>query len=140
MSKRSDTRTKKPIARMRAEDAESIPERKTGGESMIAGLQKILDVIKSGEPIERHFTVRTAKLEIDPRRYGPADIKAIREKLNASQALLAVFLGVTTQTVSLWEQGRRKVPLIACRYLDDITEFPELWTKRLKKAKVTHLE
>jgi len=26
---------------------------------------------------------------------------------------------------------------MACRYLDDIQEFPELWTKRLKMAKVT---
>jgi len=26
---------------------------------------------------------------------------------------------------------------MACRYLDDIQEFPELWTRRLKRTSVT---
>ena len=64
-------------------------------------------------------------------RYTAAEIKAVREKLEASQALLAKFLGVSTHTVSLWEQGKQNAPPIACRYLDDLRDFPELWTSRL---------
>jgi putative transcriptional regulator len=107
------------------------------GAEMAAGMQEVLDVMEAGEAPEKHFTVRTAKLDIDSKPYSPADVKAARRKLNASQALLATFLGVSTRTVSLWEQGQRNVPLIASRYLDDIQEFPELWTKRLKITKST---
>ena len=51
-------------------------------------------------------------------------------KLRASQALLAKFMGVNTQTVSSWEQGRRKVPPMARRYLDDLVDIPALWATR----------
>jgi DNA-binding transcriptional regulator YiaG len=53
-----------------------------------------------------------------------------RIKLMASQALLARFMGVNTQTVSYWEQGRRKVPPMARRYLDDLIDFPAIWAAR----------
>ncbi len=51
-------------------------------------------------------------------------------KLKASQALLARFMGVNTKTVSSWEQGRRKVPPMARRYLDDLVDIPVLWATR----------
>lgn len=95
----------------------------------------MLDLVKRGEPLEKGFTVRAIRLNIDVRRYTGADIQAIRKKLNASQALLAVFLGVSERAVAQWEQGERKPPLIVRRYLDDISEFPELWKKRLKSVK-----
>ena len=63
------------------------------------------------------------KLELKPREYGPKEVRAVRMKLRASQALLARFMGVNTQTVSSWEQGRRKVPPMARRYLDDLWTF-----------------
>jgi len=111
------------------------------GAEMAAGMLEVLDTLESGEPLEQHYrvhTLKSAELEIKtPRRYSPTEIKAVREKLNASQALLAKFLGVSTHTVSLWEQGKQNAPRMACRYLDDIQEFPELWTKRLKMAKAT---
>jgi hypothetical protein len=55
---------------------------------------------------------------------------SVRLKLKASQELLAKFMGVDTETVSSWEDGKRKVPLIARRYLDDLVDIPELWTAR----------
>ena len=55
-------------------------------------------------------------------------------RLNASQALLARFMGVNTQTISSWEQGRRKVPLMARRYLDDLIDIPALWATRTGSA------
>jgi hypothetical protein len=52
--------------------------------------------------------------------------------LNASEALLAQFLGVSVATVRSWEQRTRPVPPIARRYVDEIREFPELWHKRIR--------
>lgn len=39
---------------------------------------------------------------------GPADIKAIREKLNRSQTEFAGMIGVSVATLRNWEQGRRR--------------------------------
>jgi DNA-binding transcriptional regulator YiaG len=82
------------------------------------------------------YTIRTRKFDLRPRDYGPAEVRAVRIKLKASQALLAKVIGVNTQTVSYWEQGRRKVPPMARRYLDDLIDFPALWAARTGVAVV----
>jgi DNA-binding transcriptional regulator YiaG len=95
-----------------------------------AGIDELLDAADAGESLEGLYTIRTRKLELEPREYGPEEVRAVRGKLKASQALLAKFMGVNTQTVSYWEQGRRKVPPMARRYLDDLIDFPVLWATR----------
>lgn len=40
-------------------------------------------------------------------RYDLADVKAIREKLNVSQAEMARALGTSLDTIKSWEQKRR---------------------------------
>jgi putative transcriptional regulator len=95
-----------------------------------AGIDAFLEAAEAGEPLEGLCTIRTRKLELRPRDYGPKEVRAVRRKLKASQALLARFLGVNTQTVSSWEQGRRKVPPMARRYLDDLVDIPALWATR----------
>ncbi|CAN5482913.1 DNA-binding transcriptional regulator [soil metagenome] len=40
--------------------------------------------------------------------FTPADLKALREREGASQAVLARHLGVATATVGQWERGQRK--------------------------------
>jgi DNA-binding transcriptional regulator YiaG len=95
-----------------------------------AGIDELVEAAIVGEPSDGIYTIRTRKLELKPRDYGPEEVRAVRIKLRASQALLAKFMGVNTQTVSLWEQGRRKVPPMARRYLDDLIDFPALWAAR----------
>jgi DNA-binding transcriptional regulator YiaG len=95
-----------------------------------AGIDEFLEAARSGEPIEGLCTIRTRRLELKPREYGPKEVRAVRMKLKASQALLARFIGVKTSTVSSWEQGKRKVPPMARRYLDDLVDIPALWATR----------
>ena len=95
-----------------------------------AGIDELLEAAEAGESLEGLCTIRTRKLELKPREYGPKEVRAVRRKLKASQALLARFMGVNTQTVSSWEQGRRKVPPMARRYLDDLVDIPALWATR----------
>jgi putative transcriptional regulator len=95
-----------------------------------AGIDELVEATATGEPHEGLYTIRTRKLELKPREYGPEEVRAVRIRLKASQALLARFMGVNTQTVSYWEQGRRKVPPMARRYLDDLVDFPALWAAR----------
>ena len=39
--------------------------------------------------------------------FKPADIKAVRKKLRASQSEFAFMIGVSVATLRNWEQGRR---------------------------------
>ena len=39
--------------------------------------------------------------------FRPADVKAIRARLRASQAEFALMIGVSVATLRNWEQGRR---------------------------------
>ena len=59
---------------------------------------------------ERGQTVDLRVAEVPPRpeRFRPRQIREIRHALNASQALFATYLNVSTSTVRSWEQGTRK--------------------------------
>lgn len=52
--------------------------------------------------------LRSVKLPAAPKPMKPAEIKAIRETLNASQALFAKLLNVSSNAVESWEQGTRE--------------------------------
>jgi DNA-binding transcriptional regulator YiaG len=95
-----------------------------------AGIDELVETDAAGRSPAGLYTIRTRKLDLRPRDYGAAEVRAARIKLKASQALLAKVIGVNTQTVSYWEQGRRKVPSMARRYLDDLIDFPALWAAR----------
>lgn len=99
---------------------------------MAEGMDAVVAALKAGEPIEK-FTARTASLDLRPRAYGPDAVKAIRARLNASQPLLARFLGVSVQTLRSWEQGTRPVPMIAARFLDEVDADPGIWSRRIQR-------
>lgn len=52
--------------------------------------------------------LRKAELPTRPKPLKPADIRALRAALNASQALLARLLNVSSNAVESWEQGIRE--------------------------------
>jgi DNA-binding transcriptional regulator YiaG len=108
------------------------------GAELVAGLSAFRDVLEAGEPIEKHFTVRTVKLDLQSRPYEAADVKQVRRMLNASQALLAMFLGVSVKTLCSWEQGTRPVPKIACRFMDEIVANREVWRQRIVQGTGVH--
>jgi putative transcriptional regulator len=52
--------------------------------------------------------LRTVELPPRPKAMKPADIRAVRESLNASQTLFARLLNVSSNAVESWEQGIRE--------------------------------
>src|SRR5664279_421519 len=52
--------------------------------------------------------LRKSELPGRPKPMKPADIRAVRESLNASQALFARLLNVSSNAVESWEQGIRE--------------------------------
>lgn len=101
---------------------------------MVAGLSAFCDALVAGESIEKRFTVRTVTLDLHSKPYGADDVKHVRKLLNASQVILARFLGVSVNAVRAWERGTRKVPPIACRFMDEIVANPDIWTRRIRRT------
>jgi DNA-binding transcriptional regulator YiaG len=97
---------------------------------------ELLDHLRAGGSIEGKYTIRTATLADQMPIAGPEEIRKARERFNASQALMAQFLGVSRATVRSWEQGTRPIPGIAARYLQDLAEFPEIWERRIKVTEI----
>ena len=62
----------------------------------------------AAKPSKVGLDLRTAELPGRPRPMKPADIRAVRESLNASQALFARLLNVSSNAVESWEQGIRE--------------------------------
>ena len=108
------------------------------GQGLIKSLEWISGDLKARraerEKEKARLTVRTAKLDLTPRTYSADDLKAVRAKLGASQALLAEFLGVSPNSLRKWEHEDRGVPPYIARHLDDIEAFPEIWTRRVHVA------
>ena len=101
------------------------------GQEIIEGLTSLRDALRDGVPLEERFTVRTVALNLEPRNYTPAQIKAVRHKLGASQPVFAHLLAVTPKTLQGWEQGK-PAPKIARRLMDLIDQEPEPWSKLLR--------
>jgi putative transcriptional regulator len=51
--------------------------------------------------------LRTTPLPRPPKAMERAEIAALREKMNASQAVFAHYLNVSVKTVQSWEQGKK---------------------------------
>ena len=104
------------------------------GAEMLAGLSAFCDALESGEPIDKRYTLRTISFDLQPTAYGADDVRRVRRILKASQALLAKFLGVSVKAVRAREQETRRVPPIACRFMDEIVANPSLWTRRIQQS------
>lgn len=75
-------------------------------------LEEAVD-IKNGNKASSRFT-----------RYEIADVKAIREQLNVSQAEMAKALGTSVDTIKSWESRRRNPTGLAAKVLATIQANP----------------
>jgi putative transcriptional regulator len=62
--------------------------------------------------------LRTTVLPDEPTAMSASDIRALRDELNASQAVFARYLNVSTQLVQAWESNRRRPEGAALRLLE----------------------
>jgi putative transcriptional regulator len=106
------------------------------GTKIVGAFEEAIALMRTGEPLERHFTVRTYKVEFTPRDYGPDDVRRVRGLLGMSQVLFARFLGVDANTVRSWEQGTRPPSSIARRFMDEIENDPAHWRQRIVQGAV----
>lgn len=62
--------------------------------------------------------LRTTILPGAPRLMSASDVRALRQRLNASQSVFAHFLNVSTKLVQAWESNRRRPDGAALRLLE----------------------
>jgi len=70
--------------------------------------------------------LRTVEIPPRPKPMRPADIRALREELNASQALFARLLNVSSNAVESWEQGLRQPRQATLKLLYVARKNPEV--------------
>jgi len=70
-------------------------------------------VYERGESVNLRVTLIPAR----PRPISAREIRQIRRKLNASQALFATYLNVSPNAVRSWEQGLRRPQQAALKLL-----------------------
>lgn len=100
------------------------------GPRLLEGMNEFKRALESGEPLGARFTIRTVSLPDDPAPYSPADVRAVRASLRASQPVFAALVGVSPKLVQAWEQGGREPSRTVRRLLDDIRESPQRWARR----------
>jgi len=105
------------------------------GRKLIQAVRETREALESGEPLEKRFTVRTVDLDLVEKPFGSDELKAARTRIGASQALFARFLGVSPQTLRGWEQGTRRVPTMAARFIEELETFPEMWSRHVQSTK-----
>jgi putative transcriptional regulator len=72
--------------------------------------RELRDSLRDALAYERgeKMDLRVTELPPAPRRLQPRDIREIRQALNASQVLFALYLNVSPNTIRSWEQGTRR--------------------------------
>jgi putative transcriptional regulator len=106
------------------------------GTRIIKGLQEFVAALETKKLIHKEFTCRVVELDLHPTVYDRKMVRDTRRMLRASQAVFALFLGVSTKTVRAWEQGLNVPSDIACRFMDEIRLNPDYWLKRLQELAV----
>jgi putative transcriptional regulator len=69
--------------------------------------------------------LRTVKLPSAPKPLKPAEIRALRASMNASQALFARLLNVSSNAVESWEQGIRQPRQATLKLLHIVRKTPD---------------
>jgi len=71
-------------------------------------------------------TLRTQTVEIKPApEVSPRELVRVRESLNLSQALFAVYLRTNVRTLENWEQGRAKPNAQAALLINLVKRYPD---------------
>lgn len=101
------------------------------GRQVVESLTELVGALRKGDKLHERFTMRTVELDLEPRAFGPAEIRALRDRLMASQGVFARLLAVSVRTVQAWETGTAPSPM-ARRLLETIEHDPGKWLEALR--------
>jgi len=90
----------------------------------------LFDKLKSS--LEAAVEIKKGNLDARTTRYEIADVRAIREQLNVSQAEMAKALGTSIDTIKSWETKRRNPTGLAAKVLATIQSNPAFFAALAK--------
>lgn len=108
------------------------PKGTAAARELIAGLREALHAAQTGD--YSNLIVREVEIA-DPRKYRPADVKALRAKLGVTQGIFARLMGVSPELVAHWEYNIRTPAPVARRLMDKINEDPSQYMSSLVKRR-----
>lgn len=93
-------------------------------DDLVGSAEAFADHLKGG----RKLTLRTKMVQLPSRvkPLSPAQVRAIRKRLNVSQPVFAAMMNIPTVTAASWERGRRQPTGAALRLLDIARRHPEV--------------
>jgi len=100
------------------------------GRELMEGVRQMHDAVSTGDL--SGFKVRQVEVP-EPSKYGPSDVRSLRDELRLTQAMFGRIVGVSTETIEHWEQGIRRPAASARRLMDQIKSRPDefvLWLMR----------
>jgi putative transcriptional regulator len=99
-------------------------DRRKGKRDVFAELTERMTAL--AESREGKRTLRTHAVEFKPApSVTPKELVRVRESLNMSRALFAVFLRTNVRTLENWEQGRAKPNAQAALLINLVKHFPD---------------
>ena len=104
---------------MKAPKAKRVPKRE-----LFAELAEGMEALAQAREGKR--TLRTHSMESRPAPVvTPRDLVRVREGLNLSRALFAVYLRTNVRTLENWEQGRAKPNAQAALLINLVKRYPD---------------
>lgn len=124
--------TKKARTTGKREKGKAARKKKKGApEKLLDSMNAIIDAVETGKPL----TVRRIPVIKPPAPMSASGIVKVRKQLNVSQAVFAVLLGVSSQTVKAWEQSNRKPTASALRLLHFAEQRPRVLMETITAAR-----
>ena len=104
---------------------------KTQGKAKLAGKRNLFAELGEGmtalaDARQGKRTLRTHAVEYKPApKVTPKELIRVREELNLSRALFAVYLRTNVRTLENWEQGRAKPNAQAALLINLVKQYPD---------------
>ena len=104
---------------------------KTKGKAKPAGKRNLFAELGEGmtalaDARQGKRTLRTHAVEYKPApKVTPKELIRVREELNLSRALFAVYLRTNVRTLENWEQGRARPNAQAALLIKLVTQYPD---------------
>jgi putative transcriptional regulator len=136
--------TRKRLTGKRSNDSRSGSERTSGakrkrlGERLLDGMAELEAAMASGKAPHEVLDVRTIEVAAAP-AFSPAEVRALRHRLNVSQPIFARMLGVSTVLVQSWEQGKREPNSMARRLMQLLIADPDVVMELMWVTKREHI-
>ena len=101
-----------------------VKEKRAPKRDLFAELSEGMKALAQSREGKRMLRTQTVEIKPAP-EVSPKELVRVRESLNLSQALFAVYLRTNVRTLENWEQGRAKPNAQAALLINLVKRYPD---------------